>query len=231
MNTVKTLFITCTLLLFASASLASENRSSIGEVAETMASGGYVYVRLVEDDTWIASQPIAVSVGDKVSYSGGMTMKDFHSRTLNRSFDYILFVEKIEVINQVDADKHADAETNHPNVVETSVAVAIPEAGEIAPLNGGKTISDVYAELEQLKDQNVALRARIMKVNVQIAGKNWVTLQDGTGAAPNNKLIATTSEVVAVGDLVTVSGVIHTNVDLGSGYNYSVLLEEATFKQ
>jgi hypothetical protein len=46
---------------------------------------------------------------------------------------------------------------------------------------------------------------------------------------PNNKLIATTSEVVAVGDLVTVTGVVHTDVDLGSGYNYSVLLEEVTF--
>ena len=70
-----------------------------------------------------------------------------------------------------------------------------------------------------------------MKVSLDISGKNWITLQDGTGTAPNNKLIATTSEVVAVGDLVTVTGVVHTDVDLGSGYNYSVLLEEAKFTQ
>jgi hypothetical protein len=56
-------------------------------------------------------------------------------------------------------------------------------------------------------------------------------LQDGTGTAPDNRLIATSSEVMSVGDLVTVKGIIHTNVDLGSGYNYKVLIEEATFSR
>ena len=231
MNIVKTLVITCSLLLFAPASFAFEKETNKGEVAETMASGGYVYVRLAEDDTWIASPPIEVSVGDKVSYSGGMTMKDFHSRTLNRSFDYILFVENIEVINQVNADMHSNAESNDPDLVEKSSGAEAPKPGEISPLKGGKTIANIQSEVEQLKDQQISLRARVMKVNLEISGKNWITLQDGTGTAPNNKLIATSSEVVAVGDLVTVSGIIHTNVDLGSGYNYSVLLEEATFNQ
>jgi hypothetical protein len=60
-------------------------------------------------------------------------------------------------------------------------------------------------------------------------GKNWVTLQDGTGAAPNDKLITTSLETVTAGDVVTAKGVIHNDVDLGSGYRYDVLLEEATF--
>jgi len=34
-------------------------------------------------------------------------------------------------------------------------------------------------------------------------GKNWITLQDGTGTAPNNRLIATSLELVGVGDLVS----------------------------
>lgn len=68
-----------------------------------------------------------------------------------------------------------------------------------------------------------------MKVSTNIMGKNWITLQDGTGIAPNNRLIATSVEVVGIGDLVVAKGVVHTNVDLGSGYNYSVLIEEATF--
>ena len=164
-----------------------------------------------------------------MKYSGGMMMKDFTSRTLNRSFEYILFASKLEVINQVDADAHSTAATNDPHAVAKTVAAVAPKAGEITPLEGGKTIADVHADLDQLKDQQVALRARVMKVSLEIAGKNWVTLQDGTGTPPNNKLIATTSEVVTVGDLVTATGVVHTNVDLGSGYNYSVLLEEATF--
>ena len=70
-----------------------------------------------------------------------------------------------------------------------------------------------------------------MKISLDIVGKNWITLEDGTDTPPNNRLIATTTEVVGVGDLVIVNSVIHTNVDLGSGYNYTVLLEEATFSR
>ena len=34
---------------------------------------------------------------------------------------------------------------------------------------------------------------------------------------------------VQPGELVTVEGTVRNNVDLGSGYRYAVLLEEATF--
>lgn len=59
-------------------------------------------------------------------------------------------------------------------------------------------------------------------------GKNRITLQDGTGVAPNNKPIATSTEFVAVG-IVTARGVVHNDVDLGSGYHYAALLEDTTF--
>jgi hypothetical protein len=229
MNFLKTLTITCALLFYAPMLFANDEKTGTGTVVETMTSGDYVYVRLKEGDSWIASSNTPVQVGDKVKYSGGNTMKDFTSRTLQRSFEYIIFAGRLEVINEVNAESHANAPTNDPHTVAKSAAAVAPTAGEITPLDGGKTIADINAEAQHLKDQQVALRARVMKVSMEIAGKNWITLQDGTGTAPNNKLIATTSDVVAVGDLVTVTGVVHTDVDLGSGYNYSVLLEEATF--
>ena len=229
MTTLKTLIVACALLCSVSASLANDETTGTGTVAETMTSGGYIYVRLEENNTWVASTPIPVSIGDKVTYTGGAMMKDFNSRTLNRSFESILFVMKLEVINEINAATHANAATNDPHAVAKGIAAVAPTVGEITPLEGGKTIADVHAGLEQLKDQQVALRARVMKVSMGIMGKNWITMEDGTGIAPNNRLIATTSEVVWVGDLVIVKGVVHTNVDLGSGYNYSVLIEEATF--
>jgi hypothetical protein len=227
MTILRTLIITCALLFMASTSIAKD--AGTGTVAETMVSGGYRYVRIEADDSWVASSLVDVAVGDKIKYSGGAVMKDFTSRTLDRTFDYILFVTDLEVVNEVNADLHANTAANHPAGIAKSTSAAAPQPGEITPLDGGKTIAHVHVESEQLKDQQVALRARVMKVSLGIVGKNWITLQDGTGIAPNNKLIATTSEVVAVGDLVTVTGVVNTDVDLGSGYNYSVLLEEATF--
>ena len=231
MTTLKTRIIACALLFCASASFANDENTGSGTVAETMTSGGYVYVHLEEDGNWVASTPVQVNVGDKVKYTGGMMMKDFTSRTLNRSFEYILFASKLEVINQVIADAHSTAATNDPHAVAKSAAAVAPVANEITPLDGGKTIADVHAGSEQLKDQQVSLSGRVMKVSENIVGKNWITLQDGTGIAPANKLIATSTELVGVGDLVTVTGVVHTNVDLGSGYSYTVLLEEATFSR
>ena len=231
MTILKTLIITCALLFSTSASFANDESTGTGTVAETMTSGGYVYVRLEEDGNWVASTPTPIVVGDKVRYTGGMMMKDFNSRTLNRSFEYILFASKLEVINQVNADVHSSAASNDPHAVAKTPAAVAPEAGEITPLDGGKTIADVHAGSEQLKDQQATLRARVMKISMNILGKNWITLQDGTGTAPDNKLIATSTEVVTVGDVVTVKGVIKTNIDIGSGYKYDVIMEEATFSK
>jgi hypothetical protein len=47
----------------------------------------------------------------------------------------------------------------------------------------------------------------------------------------HNKLVVTSSETVAVGDEVIVKGLVKTNVDIGAGYNYKVLLEEAGFSR
>ncbi len=231
MSFMKTLLITGILLICAPVLLANNENSGTGTVAETMTSGGYVYVRLEEDDSWVASSLTPVSVGDKVRYTGGALMNNFNSSTLNRNFESILFAMKLEVVNPVDAAAHSSAAVSGPHAsAQTTTAIA-PEAGEITPPDGGKTVAAIHAGRGQLKDQEVILRARVMKVSPNIMGKNWITLQDGTGTAPGNKLIATSSEVVAIGDLVTVKGVIHTDVDLGSGYVYNVLLEEATFSK
>ncbi len=225
------LIIAFVLLFLTCSSFANDETIGTGTVAETMISGGYVYVRLQENDRWVASTPITIAVGDKVNYAGGAMMKNFNSRTLNRTFEWILFAQNLEVINEVNADTHANSPTNPPHAVAKSAAAIPPAAGEIAPLDGGKTIADIRASYGQLKNQQVSLRARVMKVSENILGKNWITLQDGTGTAPDNKLLATSSELVDIGVLVTVTGIVKTDVDLGSGYKYKVILEEATFSQ
>jgi hypothetical protein len=229
MTFLKTLLITSALLFCAPALFANNESAGTGTVAETMTSGGYVYVRLEEDGSWVASTATPIATGDKVRYTGGSLMNNFTSNSLNRTFESILFAGRLEVINLTNADAHSSVATNEPHAIAKTAAAVAPVAGEITPLEGGKTIVDIRTESQQLIDQQVTLRARVMKISMQILGKNWVTLQDGTGTAPDNKLIATSTEVVAVGDLVTVKGVVKTDVDIGSGYKYAVMMEEATF--
>ena len=43
--------------------------------------------------------------------------------------------------------------------------------------------------------------------------------------------IVTTKDQAKIGDVVVVKGVVHTDRDLGSGYSYKVLIEEATLQK
>ena len=64
-----------------------------GKVVETMNSGGYTYVSLEHDGkkTWVALPATPVKVGQEVTCQPGMEMKNFTSKTLNRTFDSIIF--------------------------------------------------------------------------------------------------------------------------------------------
>jgi len=221
----------CAFLFFTPLVLAAGTGPASGTVVETMESGGYVYIKL-EDGIWIAANTFAVSVGDEVQYSGAMEMNDFHSTSLDRTFESILFVAEAGLVGSDSATKPAMPVEGHGNMdmqMQKSVAVQAPVAGEIKPLVDGKTVAGVFAESDQLRDQVVSLNARVIKINKNIMGKNWITLQDGTGTEPDNKLLATSQEVVTPGDIVIVKGTVKTDIDLGYGYQYKVLLEEAAF--
>ena len=223
MKLLRSMIMVCVFMFYAPAMMAAET----GTVAESMESGGYVYIRL-EDGIWIAANRFAVSKGDEIQYSGAMEMNDFESKSLDRKFESILFVSEASLVGGGAASKPAMPMEGYAGMDKPATAEA-PAAGEIKPLADGKTVAAIFAESEQLTDQVVSLKAKVIKINTSIMGRNWITLQDGTGTAPDNKLLATSQEVVAPGDVVTVKGTVKTDIDLGYGYKYKVLLEEAAF--
>jgi len=64
-----------------------------GTVVETMNSSGYTYLLLesAQGKIWVAIPETPVKVGQVVTCTPGMTMKSFASKTLNRTFDTIVF--------------------------------------------------------------------------------------------------------------------------------------------
>jgi len=71
-----------------------------GEVTETMNSGGYTYLKVTagELSLWLAAPEGEVTVGSTVAWNGGMRMVDFNSRTLNRTFDELYFIDQFVVV-------------------------------------------------------------------------------------------------------------------------------------
>jgi len=72
-----------------------------GVVRQVMQSGSYTYVSIDKghgDHQWVAGPRLEVERGDRVAYSEGVEMGNFHSRTLDRDFFSILFVERLERI-------------------------------------------------------------------------------------------------------------------------------------
>ena len=65
-----------------------ETDSRTGMVLETIVVDSYTYIRLDQEgqEVWLASSPITVSKGELVKFSGEIIMKDFYSKTLDRTF-------------------------------------------------------------------------------------------------------------------------------------------------
>ena len=78
-----------------------------GIVRQVIQSGAYTYVSVDKghgNHQWVAGPRLEVERGDRVSYSHGVEMDDFHSRTLNRDFFSILFVERLERVAPTQQD-------------------------------------------------------------------------------------------------------------------------------
>ncbi|MEW8645930.1 MAG: hypothetical protein AB2563_07500 [Candidatus Thiodiazotropha endolucinida] len=234
MNIIKLMTIGFTIIFTVSISVADEEGSISGTVAEVIDVGNYTYIQLSEQGTWIATSHLPVVVGDTIEYRGGIEMRDFYSKALDRKFDSVIFVQAAKQVDEsVESSRHqtlkGEGHGNENRQTQRLTTVQVPIPGEIPQLADGKTIADIMADATQLNEQSVSLRARVIKVSPNIMGKNWITLQDGTGTPPNDKLIATSTEQVMPGELVIASGVIRYNVDIGSGYTYKVLLEQTKF--
>ena len=84
-----------------SANAAAGMAANEGKVLSTLDASGYTYMELAntEKKFWIAAPTTRVKVGDRVRFEQSLVMKNFNSKTLNRTFDQIIFVNSATVIN------------------------------------------------------------------------------------------------------------------------------------
>lgn len=208
----------------AGAPTSATGATGSGTVSETMNSGGYTYVKLdgAQGEVWAAAPATTVKVGDQVSFASGMAMQGFRSESLDRTFDLVYFVPGLTINGAQAAAGNAE-----PTAAAKTGAVAADVSG-IAKAKGGKTVAEVLSNKDALGGQEVLLRGKVVKYNGGIMGKNWLHLQDGTGGEGTNDLTVTTNDTAEVGATVLVKGKVALDKDFGAGYQYPVMIEDAT---
>jgi hypothetical protein len=204
-----------------------------GKVVETMNAGGYTYVRLEKNGKkiWVAVPEMKVSVGQQMVFQPGQEMTNFTSKTLNRTFDSIIFSGGPAETQTGTGDRTASAKApgSKAAVVASNEKFTVEKAG--GP--DAYTVSEIYAKRASLNRKTVVVRGKVVKVSKAIMGKNWIHIQDGTGDSgkgTHDLVVTTVSDTATVGDAVTVRGTIYKDKDFGAGYKYDVIMEEATIQ-
>jgi hypothetical protein len=195
-----------------------------GEVLEARNVDSYTYLRLktAGGETWAAVPTTAVKPGAQVSIGNVSVMENFESKTLKRKFDKIVFGQIVDpAAGPGTAAAGPAAQADKPIKVDKASG---PDARTVAEVVGGRAA---------LKDKSVLVRGQVVKVNTGIMGKNWLHLRDGSGSAADgsNDILVTTKDIAALGDVVSAKGTVRTEVNLGSGYNYAVLIEDAALRK
>jgi hypothetical protein len=198
-----------------------------GVVAEVLQATAYTYLRIRENDanSWIAVTKREMQPGQTVSFVGGLEMKDFESKDLQRTFETLYFVDRL-------AGDESAPSASQPSAAMPHQAKPSIEKKEISiePAEGGITIGELFTNRDSYAAKTVTIKGQVTKINRAIMDRNWIHLQDGTSGAGAFDLTITTQDEAAVGDVVTFEGTITLNKDFGSGYSYEVLMENARRK-
>jgi hypothetical protein len=199
-----------------------------GEVLEARNVDGYTYLRLktAGAEVWAAVPTVSVKPGSRVTVVDTMVMENFESKTLKKTFKKIVFGQ---VVNPASGPAAGPAAV--PPVPAPQAATPIKVDKATGP--EARTVADVVTGKAALKGKSVLVRGQVVKVNNGIMGKNWLHLRDGSGSAADGShdVLVTTRSVAAVGDVVSARGTVRTDLDLGSGYSYPVLIEDAELRK
>ncbi len=108
------LFTSKPLMAMPKASAATNIPSVAGTIVETMNASGYTYMLVDSGDkkTWVAIPATTVEKGAKIKYYQGMVMENFTSKTLDRTFDAVVFSSGLAGEEDETAPHPAPANTN-----------------------------------------------------------------------------------------------------------------------
>jgi hypothetical protein len=209
------------------------------------------------EGTWVAVPTAGLSVGEHARVRDAMKMTDFKSAALKRTFPVIYFgtiddraparggaaalppghprLDSIGGASGADphasgaadgADPHAATADPHANAA-TGGAQVKPVERAAGP--GGRTVAEAIGQRTQLAGKLVRIHGTVVKSTPGIMGRTYLHLRDGSGdpAAGTGDISVTTEATPAVGETILVEGTLALDRDIGSGYKFPTIVEDA----
>jgi hypothetical protein len=233
--------------------------SQAGTIIETMDASGYTYLHLEvgKEKLWVAVPAAEVTEGENITFLDGMTMQDFYSKTLDKTFPSIIFspglVGNTKKSPHGSAAKKTSTSSSFADAVKTESKKPAPQSlpadasggstGAMVPSievevekaegDNSYTVAEIFTQAEELNGKKVKVKGKVVKFSPNIMGKNWVHIQDGSGDPMNNThdLVVTTASQTTPDAIIIIEGVATAKKDFGFGYKYDVLIEEAEIIQ
>jgi hypothetical protein len=228
----------------------AERRSSAaidGEVLEVLEVPKYTYLRLGEkgtEGTWVAVPSATIAVGARAHVADAMRMNDFTSTALERTFAVIYFglLDGGRPAYGAAPDRGPNAFGQNPHASPATLGASGPISDPHAPLGPvavkpvdrapgptGRTVAELVTQRGELAGKMVRVHATVVKATPGVLGRTYLHLRDGSGDAATGTydVAATTEATPAVGDTIVIEGVVAIDRDIGSGYKFPTIVENA----
>jgi len=199
-----------------------------GEVLEVTQTTKYTYLLLEEDHSeyWIAIARQDIRPGTILYFTNPLEMKDFSSKELGKTFDRVYFVQQISDNPDFTANPPGNTATANATPPRKQPETRKPSV-RVEKLPGGVSIAELYEFHPRYAGKSIKIRGEVTRFSTGIMGKNWVHIQDGTEFAGNFDLVITTLDSTSPGSTCTFTGAVKLNQDLGAGYFFKILLDNA----
>ena len=195
-----------------------------GKVTDILESGGYTYAEVDtgQGKVWAAASTTPLKIGGMVSFTTEMPMQNFHSKSMNRDFPMIYFVNDFSTDSSSQAGATTAMASPHENIKASAAAKAIEGIDKV---EGGSTIAEVYSDKQKLNGKAIRIRGQITKFTANIRGKNWLHIRDSSTL---DDLTIITDGTAAINDIVVIEGKLALDKDFGYGYFYPLIVEDAS---
>ena len=130
-------------------------------VEEVIHTNTYTYLRVNENDEekWLAISRRETNEGEVLYWTEALEMKNFESKELERTFETIYFIQDISA-----TPTPAAMPSGHAQNMQGRKPTIAKESVSIEKVEGGITISELYANLSEYGGKEIVIKGKITKL-------------------------------------------------------------------